>query len=250
MDCGYAVRTTLMTGFPGESEKDFEELLSYVKETQFERLGVFAYSAEEGTAAAVMEDQVDPAVGAKRRDLLLREQRKISLKHNKALIGQDVDVLVDGVEKKGFASWVKNAISAIIGALLSFGVTMGIVTTEQEKVMNEKLGEINKKSESIVEDLKAGKVKEAMETAKAISADTKEIIAGPDVVSRGFVYVRESEDLMDEIRNIAYDAVESCRKNGNDDWASIKNKVKNDLATYLYNKTKRNPMLLPVIMEV
>ena len=103
MDCGYAVRTTLMTGFPGESEKDFEELLSYVKETQFERLGVFAYSAEEGTAAAVMEDQVDPAVGAKRRDLLLREQRKISLKHNKALIGQDVDVLVDGVEKKGFA---------------------------------------------------------------------------------------------------------------------------------------------------
>lgn len=83
-----------------------------------------------------------------------------------------------------------------------------------------------------------------------ISADTKEIIAGPDVVSRGFVYVRESEDLMDEIRNIAYDAVESCRKNGNDDWASIKNKVKNDLATYLYNKTKRNPMLLPVIMEV
>lgn len=83
-----------------------------------------------------------------------------------------------------------------------------------------------------------------------ISQQTKEILAGPDIVSRGFVYVREAEDLMDEIKNIAYDAIEGCRISGNDDWASIKNKVKNDLAAYLYNKTKRNPMLLPVIMEV
>ena len=103
MEIGFAVRTTLMTGFPGESKEDFEELLSYVKETGFERLGVFAYSAEEGTPAAAMEDQVDPLTGEKRRDKLLREQRKISLKHNKALIGQDVDVIVDGVEKRGVA---------------------------------------------------------------------------------------------------------------------------------------------------
>ena len=103
MEIGFAVRTTLMTGFPGEREEDFEELLSYVKETGFERLGVFAYSAEEGTPAAAMEDQVDPLTGEKRRDKLLREQRKISLKHNKALIGQDVDVIVDGVEMRGVA---------------------------------------------------------------------------------------------------------------------------------------------------
>ncbi len=83
-----------------------------------------------------------------------------------------------------------------------------------------------------------------------ISEQTKEILAGPDIVSRGFVYVREAEDLMDKIKNIAYDAVEECRISGNDDWTSIKNKIKNDLATYLYSKTKRNPMLLPVIMEV
>ena len=103
MEAGFAVRTTLMTGFPGETREDFEELLSYVKETKFERLGVFAYSAEAGTAAAAMEDQVDPLTGEKRRDQLLREQRKISLKHNKALLDQEVDVIVDGVEKRGVA---------------------------------------------------------------------------------------------------------------------------------------------------
>lgn len=103
MELGFAVRTTLMTGFPGETEDDFEELLAYVKETGFERLGVFAYSAEEGTRAAAMVDQIPAKVGASRRDKLLKAQQKISLQHNKALIGQEVEVIVDGVEKKGYA---------------------------------------------------------------------------------------------------------------------------------------------------
>jgi len=83
-----------------------------------------------------------------------------------------------------------------------------------------------------------------------ISAQTKEIIAGPDIISRGFVYVRESDGLMDEIREVARDAILKCSSKGVTDWSALKSNVKNDLATFLYSKTKRNPMLLPVIMEV
>ncbi len=83
-----------------------------------------------------------------------------------------------------------------------------------------------------------------------ISSQTKEILAGPDIISRGFVYVRESEDLMGEIRNIATKTVTTCKTNGISDWSTLKNSLKNDLSTYLYSKTKRSPMLLPVIMEV
>jgi len=83
-----------------------------------------------------------------------------------------------------------------------------------------------------------------------LSHENGEIVAGPDIISRGFVYVRESECLMDEVRAIAKKALEDCRLSGNTDWASLKTGVKNELATFLYSKTKRNPMILPVIMEV
>ncbi len=83
-----------------------------------------------------------------------------------------------------------------------------------------------------------------------ISAQTKEILSGPDIISRGFVYVRESEDLMENIREIASVSILSCKSHGANDWTSLKNSLKNDLSAYLYNKTKRSPMLLPVIMEV
>ena len=83
-----------------------------------------------------------------------------------------------------------------------------------------------------------------------ISSETKEIISRPDIISRGFVYVRESEDLMERIRNVAKDAVMGCINDGVTDWSALKNTVKNDLASFLYSKTKRSPMILPVIMEV
>ncbi len=78
----------------------------------------------------------------------------------------------------------------------------------------------------------------------------KEILAGPDIISRGFVYVRESEDLMEEMKDIVADAVLAGRNNGNGDWNSIKSSVRNMLSDYIFEKTKRKPMILPVITEV
>lgn len=76
------------------------------------------------------------------------------------------------------------------------------------------------------------------------------LVSGPDVVSRGFVYVRESEALMEEARNIAYDALVQCLDNGITEWNQLKNKVRDDLSKYLYAQTKRKPMILPIIMNV
>ncbi len=83
-----------------------------------------------------------------------------------------------------------------------------------------------------------------------LDAKTRRIIAGPDVVSRGFVYMRESEDLMDKIRDCARKSIERCNDKKNCDWSTMKAKIKGDLGDYLYYKTKRKPMILPVIMEV
>lgn len=100
---GYSIRTTFLTGFPGETEEDFQKLLSYVKEVRFERLGVFAYSCEAGTPAASFADQVDPEVGAARRDALMEAQSLISLERNRELTGSEIDVIVDEVISKGKA---------------------------------------------------------------------------------------------------------------------------------------------------
>ena len=78
----------------------------------------------------------------------------------------------------------------------------------------------------------------------------KEILAGPDIISRGFVYVRESEDLMEEMKDIVADAVIVGRSSGNGDWNSIKTSVRNMLGDYIFDKTKRKPVILPVITEV
>ena len=76
------------------------------------------------------------------------------------------------------------------------------------------------------------------------------ILGGPDVISRGFVYVRESEDLMEEAKAIARGALEKCAKRKQSDWASLKSSLKSSMSDFLYSKTKRKPMVLPVIMEV
>lgn len=95
------IRTTFITGFPGETEDDFEELLSFAEDTGFERLGVFTYSQEEGTPAAEMEDQVDEGVKAQRRDAIMRAQLEISLKSNQAKIGKTLRVLVEEKDEDG-----------------------------------------------------------------------------------------------------------------------------------------------------
>jgi len=83
-----------------------------------------------------------------------------------------------------------------------------------------------------------------------ISSETGLIVAGPDIISRGFVYVRESENLMDDIKVIAKMSLESFEKNNVRDWTTLKNGMKSRISEYLYKETKRKPMILPVIMEV
>ncbi len=83
-----------------------------------------------------------------------------------------------------------------------------------------------------------------------VDMQTNEIVSGPDVISRGFVYVREAEELMDEVRNIATEVLEDSLMSGVTEWNQMKNAVKENLTKYLFSKTKRKPMILPVIMNV
>jgi ribosomal protein S12 methylthiotransferase len=102
---GIAVRTTFITGFPGETDEDFEELLAFVKNVEFDRVGVFTYSDEEGTGAFDLPGKVDPKVARKRRDRLMRAQSRISLKCNRARVGQTVRVLFEGVSEETDLLW-------------------------------------------------------------------------------------------------------------------------------------------------
>lgn len=99
---GIAIRTTLITGYPGETEQDFEEMKEWIKETEFERLGVFTYSHEENTYAYKLNDDVPPKVKQKRADEIMKLQKKISLEHNKKLIGKTLKVLIDRKEGNHF----------------------------------------------------------------------------------------------------------------------------------------------------
>ncbi|WP_195989338.1 ribonuclease J [Clostridium sp. D53t1_180928_C8] len=83
-----------------------------------------------------------------------------------------------------------------------------------------------------------------------LSKENKNIVAGPDIISRGFVYVRESEGLMDEARDIVRNTLLDCEEKKITDWATLKSNVRDELRTYLYEKTKRKPMILPIIMEI
>jgi ribonuclease J len=83
-----------------------------------------------------------------------------------------------------------------------------------------------------------------------ISSQDGSLISGPDIITRGFIYVKESEELMDELREVALEAIDRCSRKRSRDWATLKSAIKNDLSGYLYKHTKRNPMILPVIMEI
>ena len=91
-----ALRTTLITGFPGETEEDFEELKEFVKQLRFDRLGVFTYSQEEDTPAAQMEDQVPEEVKEARRDEIMQLQQEIAFEKSASRVGEDMDVMVEG----------------------------------------------------------------------------------------------------------------------------------------------------------
>ena len=100
---GLTLRTTLIVGFPGETEDQFRELMDFVEETEFDRLGAFAYSPEEGTPAAKMPDQLPDEIKQERLDRLMSLQQGISLKRNKARVGEVEQVLVTDTDGRGNA---------------------------------------------------------------------------------------------------------------------------------------------------
>jgi len=95
---GIAVRTTLIVGYPGETEADFDELLDWVRAQRFERLGVFTYSHEENTHAYGLEDDVPADVKAARQQAVMEVQREISLERNESMIGETLSVIIDRSE--------------------------------------------------------------------------------------------------------------------------------------------------------
>ena len=86
--------------------------------------------------------------------------------------------------------------------------------------------------------------------AAAIDGVSGEVVAGPDLVSRGFVYVRENEEMMEGARRTVLTSLSQCKLTGYRDWSAIKNRIRDDLADYIYARTRRRPMILPVLEEV
>ena len=97
-----SIRTSIIAGFPGETDEQFEELLEFVKETKFDRMGVFAYSKEEDTPAYDFPDQIDEEIKERRKNTLMEIQQKISLAKNKAKIGSVQEVLCEGYDRDNF----------------------------------------------------------------------------------------------------------------------------------------------------
>ena len=84
----------------------------------------------------------------------------------------------------------------------------------------------------------------------ALESASNQVVSGPDIVSRGFVYVRESDELMDEARGLVIDIMDKFQERNVSDWGKIKATIRDSLSDYLWKKTKRRPMILPIIMEV
>jgi ribosomal protein S12 methylthiotransferase len=102
---GIAVRTTFIAGFPGETEEDFNDLVTFVKNVAFDRVGVFTYSDEEGTPAFELSNKVDPKTAKRRRDQLMKAQSKIAKRKHQAMIGQTVRVMFEGESNESELLW-------------------------------------------------------------------------------------------------------------------------------------------------
>src|SRR5881394_1392383 len=100
-----AVRTTFITGFPGETEEDFQELLAFVKSVEFDRVGVFIYSDEEGTPAFNLPNKVNPKITKRRRDRLMKEQSKIAKRKHRSVVGKTVRVMFEGESNESELLW-------------------------------------------------------------------------------------------------------------------------------------------------
>ena len=102
---GVAIRTSMIAGFPGETDEDFENLCQFVEAAQLDRLGVFSYSDEDSSKSYLLDGKVDARTIYNRKRKLMSIQRKISLKRNKAMIGKEVDVLIEGPSKESDLLW-------------------------------------------------------------------------------------------------------------------------------------------------
>ncbi len=109
---GIVIRTTLITGFPGETEEQFNRLAEFVNEMEFDRLGCFPYSEEEGTPAAEMECQVDEEVREHRAEIIMEQQSVIAEKKNNALIGKTLEVVTEGFDRYGECWFGRSAADA------------------------------------------------------------------------------------------------------------------------------------------
>jgi ribosomal protein S12 methylthiotransferase len=109
---GITLRTTLLVGFPGETEEDFTELSEFVEEMRFDRMGCFAYSEEEGTVAARMENQVDEEVRSRRAELLMEQQMQIAAELNAARVGTDAEAVIEGYDRQAGAWLARTAADA------------------------------------------------------------------------------------------------------------------------------------------
>ena len=109
---GVILRTTMLTGFPGETEEQFTELCEFIKEIKFERLGCFAYSAEEGTPAASFEDQVPLKVKEKRSEIIMEEQMFISDRFNEQQLGKTIEVVTEGFDRYAECWYGRSAMDA------------------------------------------------------------------------------------------------------------------------------------------
>ena len=129
---GIAVRTTFITGFPGETDEDFNELMSFVKNIEFDRVGVFTYSDEEGTPAFDLPNKVPTKTASRRRTSLMKEQARISRRNNKARIGDIVRVVFEGESKESELLWqarMETQAPDIDGCILINDVPEGVVPT-------------------------------------------------------------------------------------------------------------------------
>ena len=102
---GIAVRTTFISGFPGETEDDFEELRGFIKDVEFDRVGVLTYSDEEGTPAFDLSHKVPHRTAVRRRNELMKQQARISRRKNRSRVGEVVQVLFEGESKESELLW-------------------------------------------------------------------------------------------------------------------------------------------------
>jgi len=148
-----AIRTSIIVGFPGETDEEFEELYEFVKSIKFDRMGVFSYSQEEDTPAASFDEQIDEDIKQQRLDKLMSLQQKISLEKNKEKIGTEMEILVEGYEEESFLFFGRSRYDSIgVDSTVYFGACDDIEFGDIVKVKILDASEYDLTGEQIIED--------------------------------------------------------------------------------------------------